>query len=53
MDYRAGDGVEKCHEDMMADEGELSPKVLDSNRQMYKEMRSNLAVRDATEKRVS
>ena len=33
----------------MVDEGELSPKALDSNRQKYKEMMSSLAVRDATE----
>ena len=33
----------------MTDEGELSPQVLDANRQKYKEMLSSLAVRDATE----
>ena len=33
----------------MADEGELSPQVLDANRQKYKEMLSNLALREATE----
>ena len=49
MDYRAGDGVENVTEDMMADDGGLSPKVLDSNMQRYKEMMSSLPVRDATE----
>ena len=33
----------------MADEGELSPQVVDANRQKYKEMLSSLALRDATE----
>ena len=33
----------------MVDEGELSPQVLGSNQQKYKEMMSSLTVRDATE----
>ena len=33
----------------MADEGELSPQVVDANRQKYKEMLSSLALRDTTE----
>ena len=41
--------LQKVTESMMVDEGELSPKVLDSNMQKYKEMMSSLAVRDAAE----
>ena len=36
-------------EELMADEDELSPKVLDANRQKYKEMMSSLDMTDATE----
>ena len=43
------EALKKVTEDMTVDEGELSPKVLDSSRQKYKEMMSSLAVRDATQ----
>ena len=43
------EALKKVTEDTIVDEGELSPKVLDSNRQKYKEMMSSLAVKDATE----
>ena len=41
--------LKKVTKDAVADERELSPQVLDANRQKYKEMLSSLAVRDATE----
>ena len=43
------EALKKVTWDTMVDEGSLSPKVLDSNRQTYKEMMSSLAVMDATE----
>ena len=43
------EALKKVTEDTTVYEGELSPKVLDSNRQKYKEMMSSLAVKDATE----
>ena len=43
------EALKKVTEDTMIDEGELSPQVLDANRQKYKEMLSSLALRDATE----
>ena len=43
------EALKKVTGDTMVDEGELSPKVLYSNRQKYKEMMFSLAVRDATE----
>ena len=43
------ESLKEVTEGTMIDEGELSPKVLDFNRQKYKEMMSSLAVRDATE----
>ena len=43
------EALKKVTEDTMDDEDELSPQVLDANRQKYKEMLSSLAVRDATE----
>ena len=43
------EALKQITEDMMADEDELSPKVLDVNRQRYKEMKSSLALIDATE----
>ena len=49
MGNLSGEALKKVTEDMMADEGELSPQVLDANRQKYKEMTSSFAVRDATE----
>ena len=44
-----GDALKKLTAELMADEGELSPKVLDANRLKYKEMMSSLALGDATE----
>ena len=41
--------LKKVTKETMVDDGELSPQVLDSNRQKYKEMMSSLIVRDATE----
>ena len=43
------EALKKVTEEAMADEGELSPQVVDANRQKYKEMLSSLALRDATE----
>ena len=43
------EALTKVTEEKMTDEGELSPQVLDANRQKYKEMLSSLALRDATE----
>ena len=43
------EALKKVTEDAMADEGELSPQLLDENRQKYNEMLSSLALRDATE----
>ena len=42
------EALKKFTKETMADEGALSPQVLDSNRQKYKEMMSSLTVRDAT-----
>ena len=36
---------------MMADDDEVSTKVLDANRQKHKEMMSSLAVMESTEKK--
>ena len=41
--------MKKVPEEAMADEGEVSPQVVDANRQKYKDMMSSLALRDATE----
>ena len=43
------EALKKVTEDAMTDEGELSPQMLDGNRQKYKEMLSSLALMDATE----
>ena len=43
------EALKKVTKETMVDEGELSPHVLDSNRQKYKEMMSSLTVMDATE----
>ena len=43
------EALKKVSEEAMADEGELSPQVVDANRQKYKDMLSSLALRDATE----
>ena len=43
------EALKKVTEEAVADEGELSPQVVDANRQKYKEMVSSLALRDATE----
>ena len=43
------EALKNVTKETMVDEGELSPQVLDSNRQKYKEMMSSLTVRDATE----
>ena len=42
------EALKKVTENMMADEDEVSSKVLDWNRQKYKEMMSSFTVRDAT-----
>ena len=43
------EALKKVMEEAKTDEGELPTKVLDDNRQKYKYMLSNVAVRDATE----
>ena len=43
------EALKKVSEEAMADEGELSPQVVDANRQKYKDMLSSFALRDATE----
>ena len=43
------EALKKVVEEAMANESELSPQVVDANRQKYKEMLSSLALRDATE----
>ena len=43
------EALKKVTKKTMVDEGELSPQVLDSNRQKYKEMMSRLTVMDAAE----
>ena len=42
------EALKKVMEEVRTDEGELPTKVLDDNRQKYKDMLSNVAVRDAT-----
>ena len=44
------DSLKKVTEELMADEGELSPKVLDANMLKYKKMMSNLDLRDLPRK---
>ena len=41
--------LKKVTEEQAADKDELTPKVLDANRQKYKEMMSSLSLRDTTE----
>ena len=43
------EALKKVTKEAMADEGELSPQVVDANSQKYKDMLSSLALRDATE----
>ena len=43
------DALKKVVEDAMADEGELSPQVVDSNRRKYQELLTSLALMDAAE----
>ena len=43
------EALRKVAEKAPKDEGELSPQVVDENRQKYKDMLSSLAMRDATE----
>ena len=43
------EALNKVTEDATADDGELSPQLLDENMQKYKEMLSSLALRNATE----
>ena len=43
------EALTKVSEKVLEDGGELSPKVVDENRQKYKDMLSSLAKRDATE----
>ena len=43
------EALKNVTEDMVADEDEVSSKVLDVNRQKCKEMMSSLTVREATE----
>ena len=49
MDNSAGRGAEESYGEAKTDEGELLMKEIDENRQKYKDMLSNVAVRDATE----
>ena len=42
------EALKKVTKETMVGDGELSPQVLNSNRQKYKEMMSSLTVRDAT-----
>ena len=43
------EALKKVMEEAMADERELPTRVVDENRQKYKDMLSSVAVRDATE----
>ena len=43
------EALKKVMEEARKDEGELPMRVVDENRQKYKDMLSNVAVRDATE----
>ena len=43
------EALKEVSEEAMTDESELSPQVVDANRQKYKDMLSSLALRDATE----
>ena len=43
------EALKKVMEEARADEGKLPMRVVDENRQKYKDMLSNVAVRDATE----
>ena len=43
------EALTKVSEKVLEDGGELSPKVVEENRQKYKDMLSSLAMRDATE----
>ena len=43
------EALKKVMEESRTDDGELPIKVMDENRQKYKDMLSNVAVRDATE----
>ena len=43
------EGLKKVSEKVLEDGGELSPQVVDENRQKYKDMLSSLAMRDAAE----
>ena len=42
------EALKKVSEEAMTDECELSPQVVDANRQKYKDMLSSMALRDAT-----
>ena len=43
------EALKKVSEEAMTDECELSPQVVDANRQKYKDILSSLALRAATE----
>ena len=43
------EALKKVVEEAMANESELSPQVVDSNRRKYQELLTSLALRDATE----
>jgi len=43
------EALKKVVEEAMADEGELSPQVVDSNRRKHHELLTSLSLRDATE----